>query len=63
MTAKMEGVWISKTACQELVMDKRERIKKTNESTTMPPRFCVPGRLVCGEGREAMPLPHLPVGI
>lgn len=62
MTAKMEGVWISKAACQELVMDKRERIKKTNESTT-PPRFCVPGRLVGGEGREAMPLPHLPVDI
>lgn len=43
-------------------MDKRERIKMTNEST-MPPRFSVSGRLVGGEGREAMPLPHLPADI
>lgn len=62
MTARMEGVWISKAACQELVMDKRERIKMTNEST-MPPRFSVSGRLVGGEGREAMSLPHLPAVI
>lgn len=43
MTARREGVWISKAACQELVTDRIERIKMTNESKMAP-------KVVCPEG-------------